>query len=255
MKPVLRGAAIAGVLCSLAACGQQDTLEPAAPTVGVTPMTLAQLSVACEASASKEADGVGVVKLRGDLRDANSAVRIGQPCLIELAATSRVQLNNVQVTSSTLNIDDLGAAAGTNQVQLQRVTFTGVDSGAGLVVSLSDPTDTLRTEASSLSYPAGIAIEVAGTRDQDNSGGDIALINSQLAASGAQGHGVSLTASEHTGRFEAVGTSITTPANILTVAGVCSIKGKGKPIDCSTSAVADDLKRQAELAETLPDGA
>ncbi|HWB71796.1 MAG TPA: hypothetical protein VG452_06220 [Egibacteraceae bacterium] len=173
---------------------------------------------------------------------------IESPCLVELATASAVRLHNVELRTAILNIDDRAADAGGNRIHLQRVNFVG-GADAGLLISLNDPADTFRSEASSFHYPQGIALEVGGTRQDLNEGGTITLVASELLAEDAGGVGIWLAASEHDGSFEAVETVAESPAGVTVVAGSCRIQRHGQPIDCSTATVADDLARQAQEAD------
>lgn len=67
---------------------------------------------------------------------------------------------------------------------------------------------------------------------------------------GADGVGIWLSASEHDGSFTAANTVAESPAGVTVVAGTCTITRQGKPVDCSTSTVADDLAAQAQEALT-----
>lgn len=248
---------ISVLLVLTAACGRT---EPASVTLtgaagegarGGPPgsVNLAQLAADCASSAQLADDGIGVVAITGDLWAANETVSIDDPCLVALSATSQVRLNNVQLHGATLNIDDRGAEAGPNRIQLQHVQLSG-DADAGLLISLSDADDSVRIEASTIDYEGGISIAALGTRDDANTGGEIALVGSDLTASAADGVGIWLSASEHDGSFTAVNTVAESPAGVTVVAGTCTITRQGKPVDCSTSTVADDLAAQAQEALT-----
>lgn len=238
------GAAFAVAL--LAGCAANadvvEISEPAANGPGPQTMDLAGIAERCAATA--DSSGAGLVDVPGDLRDANVTVTIETPCLVRLASDSDVTLNNVTLNAAELEIDDIDANAGRNRIRLQNTTV----AAQGIIVTLSDPDDSLSVVSSDLTGARGIAVEVAGTRDDDNTGGDIRFVDTQLAAPAEEGAGVAIAASEHDGRFRSVNLTVDSPADVIVTAGDCRVQrsAQGEPLDCSTDRLVAELRRQAD---------
>jgi hypothetical protein len=116
-----------------------------------------------------------------------------------------------------------------------------------LILTLSDPDDPLAVESSQLTGTRGVVIDAAGVRDNENTGGDIRLIYTQLNAPDRAGAGAVVAASEHDGRCRSVNLTVNTPADLLVTAGdrQAQRSGAGGPLDCSTDQLVDELRRQA----------
>lgn len=243
----MAGGVLAGVL--LVGCGGgQETVEvsqPAANAPRHQAMDLATLADECAASADDS--GAGLVDVPGDLRDANVTVTIEVPCLVRLAADADVTLNNVTLHAAELEIDDVDADPGRNRFRLQNTT---VDA-AGLIVTLSDPDDALSVVSSDLTGTQGIVLEVVGSRDDDNTGGEARFADTQLTAPADGGAGVVVTLSEHDGRFRSINLTVDTPADVLVTAGDCRVQRSPQdaPVDCSTDRLVEELRRQAAAFE------
>jgi hypothetical protein len=236
------------LLCTtlaLGSCATSGSVTVATDPAGSSIMSLQQLADRC--ASSTDDSGVGLVDVTGELRDANVTVDIPAPCLVRLGQDADVTLNNVTLTAAALHLDDLEADAGPNRVRVQRSTV----NLASLLVSLSDPDDELSLTATTVAAEGGLVVEVAGTRDEENTGGRIQMVNSHLEAADPDGAGVVLTTSEHDGWFRSVNLTIDTPADLVVVAGDCQAQRThdGPPADCSTDALVDDLRRQASELE------
>jgi hypothetical protein len=123
-----------------------------------------------------------------------------------------------------------------------------------LILTLSDPDDPLAVESSQLTGTRGVVIDAAGVRDNENTGGDIRLIYTQLNAPDGAGAGVVVAASEHDGRFRSVNLTVNTPADLLVTAGDCQAQRSGAaahstapPTSWSTSS---DVRRPRSTCPT-----
>lgn len=245
---MLRPLAASFLLATLAAgCGSGDvqgTAEPGQAT------TLADVKRACEESFTPSLPGRA--RVESELRDADVDISIEVPCLITLAPTANVTLDNVTITSRILNLVDDPSDAGDNRIELQQVTINGQPE-SGLLVELRDPGDTLEVGHSTVDYPRGIVFRIFGHRDDENSGGFIRMERTSLTAED-DAEGVALLTSEHTGVIRLVETTIATPANVVLVADRCEALLEGKELDCSVPSVAENLERQAKEIEDESNG-
>lgn len=233
-------AAAALALTGCASATPQIEISGGSSASGGSPtMGLAELAEAC--ADAVDDTGTAVVDLPGDLRDANVTVELVAPCLIRLAPTSDVTLNQVTIMGEALEVDDVDAEPGMNRIRLQGVTI----ETTSLVVTLSDADDRLQVERSTISGEQGVVVHVAGVRNDANAGGDIRFVNSEVVAGDPAGAGVTIGASEHDGRFRATNLIIESDSHVLVSAGDCRVARSGSgPVDCSTDALVEDLERQ-----------
>jgi hypothetical protein len=150
------------------------------------------------------------------------------------------------IVSQTLNFSDTAFGAGKNKFVANHTNWTG-GSGAGLLVKFSDPTDEVEVARSQLTYPLGIAIQARGDRTEPDSGGIVKLYNARLSSHSDLSDGITVTASTSKGVVKATA-SLFDAEQVGITADLCSVQVESKFVDCNASALAADLKAQAEAA-------
>lgn len=226
----------------LGACGASpsaiDRVAAGAPA-GST--TLSDVARICEESATS--DQPGVVEVDSELRESNRKVTIrGIGCIVHLNGSASVTLNNVELHSEgTLNIHDRGEEGEPTRVKIQR-SMLSASPGAGVLIELNDPEDSLVMENSRIDAPRGLVLRVAGTRGGDNSGGSIRLNNTDLRSDGTGTGGIRVMASEHSGHIRLLESTADSPATVLVLASDCEARRRGEVMDCSTEKVSDAIK-------------
>jgi hypothetical protein len=207
----------------------------------------ATLTAVAEACASTSNDQqAGAVVLKQGLRQQRARVRFTVPCAIQLDGSANVRLEDMHVTSQTLNFSDTAVGAGRNVFDIQRTKWTGSPE-AGLLIEFSDPNDRIQVGWSWLTYPLGISFQARGDRTLPDRGGIVRLYKARLSSHGDASEGIVVTASTHKGSVKAKH-SLFDAEQIGIVADRCTVGLKGRPVDCRASTLADDLKEQAAAA-------
>ncbi len=206
--------------------------------------TLTSVAAACAATASNSQ--AGAVVLRSGVRQEKARVTFTVPCAIQLQGESNVTLEDMTITSRTLNFSDSAFGAGRNKFDVKRTSWTGT-SDAGLLVKFSDPMDQIEVARTSLTYPLGISLQARGDRTEPDSGGIVELREARLSSHGDASGGITITASTSKGLVSA-DDSLFAADQVGIVADHCRVEVRGKSVNCNASALAADLKTQAQQA-------
>lgn len=206
--------------------------------------TLKQVSDACTATANNTRHGA-VVLTKG-LRDRKVNVTFTVPCAVQLPKTATFEVDQVKVTSKTLNLADGAFGAGTNRVSITGSRFTG-DGGSGLLIQLTDFRDRIEVKGSTLTYPLGINLVASGDRVLPDSGGSILADHTAFAAKGPDGDGVTIMASTERGEI-LVRDPVFAGDAVAVVSDRCTLRTGGRSVSCSASSYAKDLRKQAKTA-------
>ncbi|GMQ86438.1 MAG: hypothetical protein BMS9Abin07_2017 [Acidimicrobiia bacterium] len=177
----------------------------------------------------------GIAIVIDQLRDANVTVDLPD-CVIHLEQGADVQLDNVTITGGIINLYDLGTAPSTNTIVLDNVTIDTV----AFLIELSDADDSLDMSATDITTALGIGLQVVGTRDDANEGGDIRLVGSSLLATDLDAT-IQILASEQSGKIRLVGTTVDTQGFLFVLAADCKAELDGEVLDCSTATVIEEL--------------
>jgi hypothetical protein len=229
---------------SLASGGTHASLGSPAP--GATPQPSIKDGIATFDRTTTLTAVAGAVVLGKGVHQTGGQVTFPVPCAIQLKGTSGFRLEDVHVSSKTLNIADTAFGAADNLFQTEHTTWTG-SPDAGLLVQLSDPKDRIHLGWTSLTYPLGIAIQARGDRTEPDSGGTVNLQRAKLSSRGAASEGVTVVASTSKGSI--VGDHSEFDAEqVGVVADRCRLLLDRKQVDCSATTLDDDLVKQAEAA-------
>ncbi len=186
-------AAVLVLLCFLVYVGDQPRAAQQASQE--QRLRLANLAGSCASSVGS--DGYGVFRTSRPTVISGERGDIRVPCKIELRRGGSLRLSNVDLISRSLIISDFEPNE-ESRVTIEGSTLTGTGE-AGFLTQLSDSSDSIAIERSTVDYPLGVWARATGTADASSDGGRIDVTDSTLRSLDSHTDGIQLTTGDETG--------------------------------------------------------
>lgn len=198
MRLVLMTLALTVFLAALALCiviGGR-AVQAAQEVTGESKLRLANLAGSCASSVGD--DGYGIFEVERPTVISSEEGEIGVPCKIRLERSSSLTLSNVTLRSKNLIVSDFGSN-GESKLRIEDSRLTGTEQAA-FFAQLSDASDSVVIERSTLDYPGAIWARAFGPVDGgDRDGGRMDVTASTLRSLGPETEGVQLVVGSETG--------------------------------------------------------